>query len=161
MHAGPLANRPDCKNAGHGRSGCRCAPACGSLRTGRGGPQSPSACSVKPNKDGQQRPPSGILKAHPLLWNAGRDTGKLAGFGCRARLSAAPLFYPSMPRLSSLQYVARRNTPASRNPSPADASGEPCRPAGRRPDPGRAGASDSMARTTLPKCKLSQGVYRN
>jgi len=124
--------------------------------------QCPSACSVKPNKDGQWRPPSGILVTHPLLWNAGRDTGKLAGFGCRAHLSAATLFYPSVPRLSSLSCTAATHNVLELQPFPRErqwraiSSGRTA--AGPRRTPGRAKAWPEMRHRWAISAKASTGM---
>ena len=54
-------------------------------------------------------------------------------------------FYPSLRSMSSPQSFLTSN---ATHPCKADARGAPCRPAGWRPAPGCAGASDGMARNT-------------
>lgn len=72
--------------AGRDHRHCICTPACGNSRTGRGGPLSPSACSVKPNKDRQQRPPGGYFTGIPCSGMQGATQQT-----CRFRVSRPPL----------------------------------------------------------------------
>jgi hypothetical protein len=101
----------------------------------------------------------GILQGHPLLWNAGRDTVNLPVLGVvpasLRHYRFTPPCGPCHPR--NYSWPKRNTSTALRE---ADASGAPCRPAGQRPDPGCAGASDGMARSASPEGMLSKGVYR-
>lgn len=161
--AGPTARSVRHNSAGRGRRDCRCEPVCGIAHTDKGGPPAPSACSIKPNQMDAMSPQWDTHTAsHAPARYAGRDTRKLAGLGCRARLvrrdSSTPSHQhclPSQPDVSKLQrdfhlQIARCFSP-----------GGPCRPAGPRPPPAapaRATAWPGTRRGSSPKKRL-QGKW--